>query len=97
MKDELALRVPGVHVALDVVGDDVDFPGAEEVTRGRSLEHGVVVGGGEFVAGERFLAGVQWQRFGVHRPAGQVAQASGCRVVLVGVDEAVGVGDDQLV
>ena len=40
---------------------------------------------------------MQRQRIGVNRPAGKVAHAARVRVVLVGVDDAVRVGDDQLV
>ena len=98
VKDEFAAGVPGVDVALQVVGHDLDAAVAEQVAGGGRLEHGVIVRARELSARERSLAGVQRQRFGVHGPARQVGQAVvGGGVVLVSVDHAVGVGHDELV
>src|SRR5204862_6560683 len=97
VEDEFARRVPGVDVALHVACDDLGAPVAEQITGGRRLEDRAVVGGRDLAAGEGVLAGVQRQGVGVHRPAGQVWHFAGVGVVLVGVDDAVGVGDDQLV
>ena len=72
VEDEFALRVPGVDVALHVIGHDLRAPVAEQVAGRRGLDHRPVVGGRDLAAGERMLAGVQRQRVGVHRPAGQV-------------------------
>ncbi len=97
VEDPFALRVPGVDVALHVVGDDRQLAVAREVSDRRRLDHRVVVRRSQPTAAERVLAAVQRQRFGVHRPAGEVFQRAARRAVLVGVDPAVGVGHDQLV
>ena len=76
VEDQFALGVPRVHVALHVVGDDVQFAVAGQVADRRRLDHRVVVRGRQAAAAERVLAAVQRQRFGVHRPARQVFQRS---------------------
>ena len=97
MQDEVTGGVPGVDVALDVGGDDLFAAVTEEVAGGGRLEHRVVVGGGQLPAGEGALTAMQRQRVGVHRPARQVFDFAGRGRVAIGVDPAVGVGDDQLV
>ena len=96
VEDELAF-VPRVDVPLPVVGDDVHFAIARQVARRGRLEHRVVVRGGETAAAEGVLSDMQGQRVGVHGPARQVAEGAGDGVALIGVDQAVGVGDDELI
>ena len=90
VEDEMTMLVPGVDVALVVVGDDLEPSVAEQVAGGERPEHGRVVPGADAAVPVGELARVQREPRGVHRPARELVPIRPVRV-----DPAVRGGDDR--